>query len=280
MLNRLEELKKTFGIKEQRRLAKLLTQLSNRRFKDAASLIRLHESLMFMLAYPQSKALLNQTKEALASFPERIEFLKKIEADLTELNEPEVSGIAGTSVTVMLGYKFAHWLSKHHTNEVEIDWGVYNEEPGLRSTLPLVLPLFEEEALVEAHVSFVDYIQAAKRKNEKDLAWLMAAFSRLHLSEKEKTGLYDSLKLFIQFSPRFHSSRTGLRLNVRKVFYHNEPLIQRRDISLKNEMDAPALQIKKLSPRDALEIIDIIRSASAIRFRELHGFIWSDEKSF
>ncbi len=280
MLSQLEELKKTFRIKEQPRLAKLLTQLSRRRFKDAASLIRLHESLMFMLAYPQSKNLLDQTKELLASFPKRIEYLKKIEADLTEFDEPEVSGIAGTSVTVMLGYKFAHWLSEHHTNEVEIDWEVYEEEPGIRLTLPRVLPLFEEEALVEAHVPFVEYIHAAKPKNVKDLAWLMTAFSQLDLKEKEKTELYDSLKLFIQFSPVFHTSRTGLRSNVRKVFYHDGPLIQRRDISLKKELDAPALQIKKLSAKEGLEILDIIRSASALRFRELHGFIWSDEKSF
>jgi hypothetical protein len=106
LLNHFEELKKTFGIKEQPRLAKLLTQLSRRGFKDAASLIRLHESLMFMLAYPQSKELRDQTKELLASFPKRIEYLKKFEADFTPFKEPKVSGIAGTSVTVMLGYRF------------------------------------------------------------------------------------------------------------------------------------------------------------------------------
>ncbi|MFN2439681.1 MAG: hypothetical protein ABR503_10820 [Chitinophagaceae bacterium] len=280
MLNQLEELKKTFGIKEQSRLAKLLTQLSRHRFKDASSLIQLHESLMFMLAYPQSEKLLDQTKKLLASFPKRIEYLKKIEADLASFGEPEISGIAGTSVTVMLGYKFAHWLSLHHTSEVEIDWEGYEEEPGIRSTLPRILPLLEEEALVEAHISFVDYIHAAKPKRAKDLAWLMREFSQLDISEKEKVGLYDSLKLYIRFSPGYNSSRTGQRRNVRKIFYHEGPLIQRRDISLKKELEAPALKFEKLSAKEGLEILALIRTASAVRCRELHGFVWCDEKSF
>ena len=284
LLNRLpdqlEESKKTFGVKEQPRLAKLLTQLSHRRFEDAESLIRFHESLLFMLAYPQSKKLLNQTKELLASFPKRIEYLKKIEADLAPFEDPEISGIAGTSLTVMLGYKFALWLSEHHTNEAEIDWDGYEEEERIGATLPRVLPLLEEEALVESHIPFLDYIHAAKPKNAKDLAWLMRDFSRIDLSEKQKTELYESLKLFIRFAPNFDSSRTGLKRDVREIFYHKGPLIQRHDISLERELDAPALKIEKLSAKEGSEILNIIRTASVLRFRELHGFIWGDEKSF
>jgi len=276
----LEESKKTFGVKELPRLAKLLTQIPRRRFEDAESLIGLHESLMFMLAYPQSEELLKQTKEILASFPKRIEYLKKIEADLTPFEEPEISGIAATSLTAMLGYKFARWLSEYHTNEVEIDWEGYEEEAGIGATLPRVLPLLEEEALVEAHLPFLDYIHVAKPKNAKDLVWLMRNFSRLDLSEKQKAELYESLKLYIRFAPDFDSSRTGLKRDVQEIFYHEGPLIQRSDISLERELDAPALKIEKLSLKAGSEILDTIRTASVVRYRELHGFIWGDEKSF
>lgn len=280
MLDQLEESKKTFGVKEQPRLAKLLTQLSRRRFADAESLIQLHESLLFMLAYPQSKKLLNQTKKLLASFPNRIEYLKKIAADLAPFEDPEISGIAGTSLTVMPGYNFALWLSEHHTKEAEIDWDGYEEEERIGATLPHVLPLLEEEALVESHLPFLDYIHAAKPKNAKDLEWLMRDFSRIDLSEKQKTELYESLKLFIRFSPDFDSTRTGLKREVPEIFYHKEPLIKRRDISLERELDAPALKIEKLSAKEGSKILTIIRTACIVRFRELHGFIWGDKKSF
>ena len=280
LLDQLEESKKTFEIKEQPRLAKLLTQLSRRRYAEAESLIQLHESLLFMLAYPQSKKLLNQTKKLLASFPKRIEYLKKIEADLTPFEEAEISGIAGTSLTVMPGYNFALWLSEHHTNEAEIDWDGYEEEERIGATLTHVLPLLEEEVLVEPHIPFLDYIHTAKPKNAKDLAWLMRDFSHIDLSEKQKTELYESLKLFIRIAPDFNSSRTGLKREVLEIFYHKKPLIQRREISLERELDAPALKIEKLSGNVGSEILTVIRTASVVRFRELHGFIWGDEKSF
>jgi hypothetical protein len=278
--DQLEKLKKTFAVEEQPHLVRLLTQLSRRRFKDAESLIRFHESLLFMLAYPQSKKLLNETIKLLTSFPERIAYLKKIEGDMSPFEDPEVSGIAGTSLTIMSGYQFAFWLSKHHAGEAEIDWEGYEENERIGATLPRILPLFEEEALVEAHLLFSDYIHAAKPKNEKDLTWLMKQFSCLKLSEKQKTELYESLKLYIQFTPRFDSSRSGLRRNERKIFYHKAALIQRRDISLESVFKAPALKIEKLSAKQGSEILDIIRTASVVRFRELHGFIWGDPKSF
>jgi hypothetical protein len=278
--DQLEKFKKGFGINQQTRIVKLLAQLSHHRFKDAGSIIHFHESLLFMLAYPQSKKLLNQVERILASFPERIGYLKKIDADSGPLDEPEVSGIAGTSVTTNFGYQFTLWLSEQHADESEIDWEGYEQEERIAATLPRVLPLFEEEALVEAHVPFLNYINTAIPKRAKGLTWLMKNFSQLDLNEKHKAELFESLKLFIQFTPVFGSSRTGLKLDVKKIFYHKEPLIRRRDISLEREFAAPALKIEKVSAKRGSEILDIIRTASAVRLRELHGFIWADEKSF
>jgi hypothetical protein len=280
LLEQLEEAKRTFGAKAQLRLAKLLNQISRHRFTDAESLIRFHEALMFMLAYPQSEELLNQTKEILASFPQRIKRLEKIDADLIPFEEPEVSGIAGTSLTAMFSYPFSHWLYAHHTNEAEIDWEDYEDEARIGATLPRLLPLMEEDALIAAHLSFHDYIRAAKSQNETDLAWLMENFSRLDLSEKGKAELYESLKLYIRFAPSFESSRTGLRRNAREVFYHREPLIQRRDVSIEKELNAPLLKIEKLSAKEGAQILNVIRTASAVRYRELHGFMYADVKSF
>jgi hypothetical protein len=287
LLEQLEAAKLMFGAKEQLRLAKLLNQISRCRFTDAESLIRFHEALMFMLAYPQSEELLKQTKEILNTFPQRIKYLEKIDADLIPFEEPEVSGIAGTSLTAIFSYPFSLWLSAHHTNETDIDWEGYEDEARIGATLPRLLPLMEEEALVEAHLSFQDYIHAAKPKNETDLAWMMKNFSRLDLSEKEKAELYESLKLYIRFAPNFESSRTGLRNNVstacayeRVVFYHCEPLIQRRDVSIEKELNKPSLQFEKLSAKEGASILNTIRTASAVRYRELHGFMYADVKSF
>ena len=279
MQDQLEALKKTFGGNKKVKLAKLLQQISRRRYKDALSLIRLHESLLFMLAYPQNEALLKGAMKILASFPARIKYLKKINADLTPFETPEMAGIASIALTTMPGYNFARWISMYHANNVEIDWQYCEEEERLGATLPRILPLLEEEALVESHLPFTNYIQVAK-KNTTDLAWLMKNFSRLPISEKQKAELFESLKLFIRFTPDFDSSRTGLKLARMEIFYHDTPLIQRSGISIQDELGAPALKINKLPVKKGKGILDIIRTASVVRYRELHGFIWADPKSF
>ena len=65
-----------------------------------------------------------------------------------------------------------------------------------------------------------------------ELAWLMQRFESLSLTDKERAELYDSLKLYVRWTPSYKATRTGMKLPVREVFYHREPLIQRRDISL------------------------------------------------
>ncbi len=276
LLDQLEEAKRTFGAKEQIRLSKLLKQVSRHRFTDAESLIRFHEALMFILAYPQTEKLLEATKKELASFPKRIEKLE----DLTPFGDAEVSGIAGTGLTAMFGYKFALWLSERHKKESEIDWDGYEDKGQMGATLQRFLPLMEEESLVEPHVAFLDYLQRAKPRNETDLSWMMKNFSRLGLSEKEKAEIYESLKLFIHLKPDFESSRTGLRFETTEIFYHTEPLIARRDVSIERELSSPPLKIEKLSAKAGTQILNVIRAASAVRYRELHGFIRADAKSF
>ena len=51
-LRQLEPIRYTFGPGVTRRVAKLLTRLGARRLPDAASLIRFHETLLFLRAFP------------------------------------------------------------------------------------------------------------------------------------------------------------------------------------------------------------------------------------
>ena len=54
-LNRLEKLKTTFGINQQFSKSILLKKLQNRRLTNVGQVIRLHDVLCFMYAYPDSE---------------------------------------------------------------------------------------------------------------------------------------------------------------------------------------------------------------------------------
>jgi hypothetical protein len=139
------------------------------------------------------------------------------------------------------------------------------------------MPLLEEDATVEANVPYREWLRAA-RGNRPELAWLIERFDELPRDEKERAELYDSQKLYVQWKPGFNSTRTGMRLTGRDLFYHRGPLIQRREIDLRRELEQRSPRLQRLSLREGEKAADMAREASTIRYRELYGFTHADPK--
>src|SRR6266508_835237 len=255
----------------------MTTVLSAPRLPDSGSFIRWHENLLFLRAYPQSAAVRKKVEGILKTFEKRVSQLRDAEVDLSPLDDPEVSGIVGMSVTSNFSYAIVRWLVAKHPAQVSIDWDWFEDEDLFGATMPRFLPLLEEEAVVEAHVPYRDWLRAAKgRKNE--VGWLVGQFEALNVSENLKAELYDSLKLHATWRFGFRSSRTGMKLSSRKIFFHDQPLIQRRDISLEAELNSPPIPVEKVSPALGEKILDMARETSAVRYRELHGFTYGDSR--
>lgn len=256
----------------------MLRLLSRRSFTNAESLIRFHEALLFLRAHPANQSILKLVETLLKTIPARVAKLRDDEADLSPLDDPEVSGIAGTSVTSNFSYEIVRWLIKEHPAQVSIDWDWFEDEDRLGATGSRFMPLLEEDAVVEANVPYRDWLDAA-RGQAKDLQWLMARFGALNLPEKAKAELYDSLKLHVRWKSSFKATRTGMKLPVRKIFYHDKPLISRREVSIAAELQSPPIPIEKLSRARGERILDMARETSAVRYRELHGFTYGDPGS-
>ena len=72
LLDELDHRKRSFEPGSAKRLSGTLAALGRRRFRDATSLILLHEALLYCRAYPQSPALLREAEKLLASFHQRV----------------------------------------------------------------------------------------------------------------------------------------------------------------------------------------------------------------
>jgi hypothetical protein len=269
----LESSKRRFGEGETV-IRKTLRALSGSQFRDAESLIRLHESLLFFRAYPPSARILEQVEHLLKSIPDRISQLPE-GADLSPLDDPEVSGIAGTEVTSNFSFVIVRWLTEKYSKQVLIDWDWFEEEDRFGAATSRFMPLLAEEAMVEAHVPYRDWLHAAKGRR-RELVWLIERFESLGISDRAKAELYDALKLHITWKFGHRVSRTEMKLPVRTTFFHDRPLIQRRDISLTKELNSSPIPIVRLSRAAGEKLIDLARETSAVRYRELHGFTYGD----
>jgi hypothetical protein len=277
LVTRLDELKTQFAPGAARRLQLLITQLSRKDFSDIDSLVHFHEVLLFLRAYPQSSAVVNAVEKQLQRFPARVSALRQQEIDLSPLQHPEVSGIAGTSVTDTFSFYIVRWLLRRYRSQVVIDWDWFESENRLAETWPRFMPLLEEDTFVEANVPYREWLSAA-RNGRSELEWLVEQVEKLPLSEKEKAELYNSQQLYVRWTPGFAVTRTGVRLGRKQFYFHRGPLIQRRDIALRSELDQPSPRLEKLSARQGEKALDLARAASTIRYRELYGFTHGDAK--
>ena len=124
-------------------------------------MIRFHESLLFLRAYPHSPRILRIVEKELSSFAKRVELLETSGADTSALLHPDISGITHTAVIDTFSYNIVRWLWKRHPAQVKFDWDWFEDENRLAATWPRFMPLLEEDAFVEANVPYVEWLRAA-----------------------------------------------------------------------------------------------------------------------
>ena len=136
LLTRLEQCRYRFGTGEGTRVVRLLSQLSRQRFTDVPSLIRFHEALLFLRAFPHDSRVVRKSEKLLRSFAQRVEQLQQAGADMAQFDPLEVSGIAGSCMEDALSFNVVRWLVRRLPGHVEVVWKDYDEERALADIWP------------------------------------------------------------------------------------------------------------------------------------------------
>jgi hypothetical protein len=285
-LTQLEACRYSFGRNQATRVVKLLNRLDAARFPDTAPLIRFHEALLFLRAFPQGPTVVRTTERILNRFHKKVGALRKAGADMDDFDTFEVSGIAGTQMEDTLSFDVANWLinTRRMPGKVEIAWENYEPGRELGNTGPRFIPLLEDDAYVEADTPWRRWLEAAggefKRKQRATPAWLIQRFEELPLPPQQKAELYESLRVPLRWNLENSAiTRTRNWKPVPSVFYHSEPLISRSQVSLADELARPPAQLKKLSRKQGEEVMDLIREVMLVRYRELYGTTLGDPAS-
>jgi hypothetical protein len=272
LLPGLEQARREIGQIDERKIVRLLSAAGRAAFgKDAESLIRFHDLLLFFRAFPPGPGVLRLADALLGKIEAKVKAVLAAGADPDAFTPEEVTGIAGTVVEATFSYPMACWLVEHHPKAISIQWDDYEREVQRAAVWPRFFPLMEEDSLTEANVPYLDWLKAARGRQD-ELPWLIERFKRLPLSEKEKAGLYDSLEIMVRWDMSgSRASRTLARKPVRQFYFHRGPLLQRRQVSLAEELARPKLPVKVLPRQQAEKTLDLVKEATGVRYRELYG---------
>ena len=272
LLDQLDHVRSQIGMLKEQEFIRPLNAADGLRFgKDAESLIRFHDLLLFFRAFPPSQRVLRLADRLLSGIEPRVKAALAAGADPDDFAPEEVVGIAGTGVEASFSYPMVRWLVERYPNAISINWQDYEREVQRAALWPRFFPLLEEDSLTEANVPYGEWLRAA-RGRQNELVWLIERFQRLPVSGKEKAALYDSLEILVRWDmSRSSASRTLSRKPVRNFYFHRAPLIQRRQVSIAEELSKPPLPIRVLPPREAESALDLLKAATGVRYRELYG---------
>ena len=277
LLKKLEEARSQIGTINDRDIVRVLSTAGRAKFgKDSQSLIRFHDLLLFFRAFPPGPSVLRLSEKLLKTFEPRVKAVFFAGGDADDFAPEEVVGIAGTVVEATFSYPMVCWLVQRHPKSISIQWDDYERETQRAVIWPRLFPLMEEDSLTEANVPYLDWLKAARGRQD-ELPWLARQFQRLPgfpkgTAEKEKAALYDSLEIMVRWDMSgSRASRTLSRKPVREFYFHRAPLLQRRQVHLAEELAKPGLSIKVLSSREAEKTLDLVKEATGVRYRELYG---------
>ena len=288
LLSQLEAAKNRFDPGSPPLIAKLLAQLSKLSFTDPRQLIRFHEALLFLRAFPHAPTLVPRIEDLLNTFHQRTEKLRALQPDMSLFDDFDTSGIAGTTMQDTLSFDVALWLARRIPRNrispnIEIVWDDYwddyQAERSRATTWPRFIPLLEEDADVEANIPWSSWLDAARGRQDS-LPWLLTRFAQLPLPARQQAELYDSLHLPIRWKlENLKLSRTRNFSRPRRFYFHTAPLLQRSQVSLSHELSQPAPKLEKLSLSAGESVMHAIRDVMVVRYRELYGTTLGDPRT-
>ena len=242
------------------RCSRCWTRVERTRFRDPQELIQLHETVLYLRAYPQNAQVLRLADRILFSFRRT-----RARMPREEFEYSDVSGIAGTALTTNFSYPFAQSLAERHAGCVSIDWEQYQHADRLGPILARLIPESFEDWAVAPHPDWRHWYE--KRRRHSAVADATAS--------RPKCMTCWSCR----FAGRWAIRRRPVRARAfarKKIFYHDGPFLARKDVSIEAEFAAPRIAAQRLPRAEAQRMIDIIIDASAVRYRELYGFLYPD----
>jgi hypothetical protein len=264
-VNALRSLARRFDAAAATEKAALLDLCAARLCCDPEALVAYHDTLLFMLAYPQNPALRQRCAGELARCADLARSLTG--AGETVPDALHGSGLPFTRVAVSFNLKVARWLADRFAGAVRLH-GARGSVTTLRRLLTETLPAAEFETLAADAEEAGDLLAALGiERTGAGLRWLLDAIASVEMPERLRVALYDDLDVFVALhsadSTLARQYLTGLE---RPIHYQDEPLSRSEDAA--RLLDMPLGPPLPLTAEDRHRLITTARGLLALLGRQ------------
>ncbi len=255
-----------FGNGYGQRKHDLLSALENRTLPRATDVLRLHESLCFLRAFPDDAKLLAQLERMLSGFAERVDVRR-------HRDELANTGIAGTPIYFRFFAASAYWLAQRWGAYLTIDWDEFERRDQLELWLASMTLYCETQGLDAYAFDVREWIDLLKGPDETDAKFLLQRFERMPMSGRAGEVLLEDLDVPLALQPGPDTpARTREKHASAAVVYQTRPLSRHRPTI--KEIAEWRIKTRKVSPREGRKVVELARAAMATRSRDLDAFAY------
>jgi len=270
-LRQIERLKLSYGPADSQRKQELLRALERTALGNASQVVRLHEILCFLRAYPDDAELLARVEALLGDFAHRRD-LGRHREDL------DSSGIAGTWISYSFYWFTALWLARRWPDLFHIDWDSFEQQELLSSRLAVLMSFSETLALEEVRFETREWVEKLKASDETDAAFVVRRFAWIPTSPFWREQIFEELDVPCRLEPGPSTpNRSHARWPESPVVYQRQALETSRD-AFPGALKRPPLAVRSVGERKAQALIDLARGAMITRSRDLDVFVHADRR--
>ena len=236
-----------------------LDRISGTPLRTVRQLLDYHDDLLFLCAFPHSLESRRAAIQQLNTFALRWRGLREIQ------RRAAGSGIAGTVSRPPISWPVAEaWIPQE---DIDIEWDDLTDASAFDALVGELLGVVERESYESGDYTTREWIALASRPGERAAAWLVREASTR--TPPRFLEAWDAAQVPLRWalgdSPR---STTHARHRLTPVLRQS---FRRLEQPLAAHVAIPLEDVRLLTPARAAPIIELARSALAVRGREVHA---------
>lgn len=235
-----------------------------------ADVMRLHDALLFLRAFPDSPTVHRAAGLACGAF-------HRISRGLVGArHRARDTGVVGTSTRVWGDLAIADWLHRAFAAEVDIDWSALDDPSALDALLRPIMQRGEEDAVDSGELGTREWMALRRgRAFGTDLALLLEAVPNDRSGGRAFAARYDAAEVPLRWKlANSTGSATHNALRWKPVRYRRA--MRPAPADPVRFVAAPLADIALLTRRRANEVIHVARAALAARGREVYAMTYAN----
>jgi hypothetical protein len=249
----------------------LLRRLERTDLGSARAVLRLHEVLCFLRAYPDDAQLLAQVERMLERYALRAD-LRRHRAALAD------SGIAGTAIRYRFFWSTLRWLAQRWPQRIAIDRDEPEVADRLAAALPLLLGWAEAATQKQLDTPAFAAIDRLRGRGERPAAFLARRIAAMPGDAFTREALHDAIEPSYELEPGPDTpARTRAKYAAAPLAFQHAPLRRARP-DLRLELGRPHRAARRLGAREGARLIELARGAMLTRSRDLDAFAYGNPR--